>query len=130
MQVLPTTGERMASTLGLEWDKDRMTQDGGYNFTIGAAYLDQLTERFDGNLLLAIAGYNAGPGNVDRWITDFGNPNDPNVDADIWIENIPFRETRNYVKDVLARYNLYRAFMGGQPIAPFTPDDLSVSVTE
>jgi len=128
MQVLPTTGERMANNLGLEWDQDRMTQDGGYNFTIGAAYLEQLSDRFDGNLLLAIAGYNAGPGNVDRWITDFGNPSEPNVDADIWIENIPFRETRNYVKDVLARYNLYRAFMGEQAIAPFTPNELSASV--
>ena len=130
MQVLPATGERMARRLDLDWDEDRMTHDAGYNFTIGAAYLDQLATRFDGNLLLAIASYNAGPGSIDRWIADFGNPSDPGVDAEAWVESIPFRETRNYVKDVLARYNLYRAFMSEKPVTLFTPGSLSASVPE
>ena len=130
MQVLPATGERMARHLGIDWDEERMTRDAGYNFTIGAAYLDQLATRFDGNLLLAIASYNAGPGNIDRWIADFGNPSDPSVDAEVWVESIPFRETRNYVKDVLARYNLYRAFMSEKPVALFTSDSLSASVRD
>ena len=130
MQVLPATGERMARHLGIDWDEERMTRDAGYNFTIGAAYLDQLATRFDGNLLLAIASYNAGPGNIDRWIADFGNPSDPSVDAEVWVESIPFRETRNYVKDVLARYNLYRAFMSDKPVALFTSDSLSASVID
>ena len=130
MQVLPATGERMARRLGIDWDEERMTRDAGYNFTIGAAYLDQLATRFDGNLLLAIASYNAGPGNIDRWIADFGNPSDPSVDAEVWVESIPFRETRNYVKDVLARYNLYRAFMSEKPVALFTSDSLSASVID
>ena len=128
MQVLPATGERMARHLGIDWDEERMTRDAGYNFTIGAAYLDQLATRFDGNLLLAIASYNAGPGNIDRWVADFGNPSDPSVDAEVWVESIPFRETRNYVKDVLARYNLYRAFMSEKPVALFTSTSLSASV--
>ena len=130
MQVLPATGERMARQLGLAWDEERMTRDAGYNFTIGAAYLDQLATRFDGNLLLAIASYNAGPGNIDRWIADFGNPSDPSVDPEIWVESIPYRETRNYVKDVLARYNLYRAFMNDGPVSLFTPNSLSASVRD
>lgn len=120
----------MARHLGIDWDEERMTRDAGYNFTIGAAYLDQLATRFDGNLLLAIASYNAGPGNIDRWIADFGNPSDPSVDAEVWVESIPFRETRNYVKDVLARYNLYRAFMSEKPVALFTSDSLSASVID
>ena len=128
MQVLPATGERMARQLGIDWDEERMTRDAGYNFTIGAAYLDQLATRFDGNLLLAIASYNAGPGNIDRWVADFGNPSNPSVDAEVWVESIPFRETRNYVKDVLARYNLYRAFMSEKPVALFTSTSLSASV--
>ena len=128
MQVLPATGERMARHLGIDWDEERMTRDAGYNFTIGAAYLDQLATRFDGNLLLAIASYNAGPGNIDRWVADFGNPSNPSVDAEVWVESIPFRETRNYVKDVLARYNLYRAFMSEKPVALFTSTSLSASV--
>lgn len=125
MQVLPSTGQLTAQKLGLVWDADRMIDDEDYNLTLGAAYLDQLITRFDGNILLAIASYNAGPGNIERWLADFGDPGMPDIDASVWVESIPFRETRNYVKDVIARYNLYRALLAKQPVSVFTAEYLS-----
>ena len=125
MQVLPETAREQAGKLGLEYDEARMTTDASYNLTIGASYLDGLLQAFDGNLLLAIAAYNAGPANVERWVRDFGDPGTTGVDSTIWIESIPFRETRNYVKDVTARYNLYRALLTGQSVRVYTPNYLA-----
>lgn len=85
------------------------------NIDFGTNYLNYLMRRNDGNLLIATASYNAGFGRVRQWI-----PKDEAVPADIWIETIPFRETREYVKAVMAYYQIYNIRMD-QPVDVFAP---------
>ena len=66
------------------------------NTSLGAGHLRMLLDRFDGQLPVALAGYNAGPNAAARWL-----PADQSVDADVWIENIPYDETREYVQRIL-----------------------------
>ena len=79
-----------------------------YNIKLGKQYLLGLLTRWERSYILAIASYNAGPGNVKNWIDEFGDPRDPSVDPILWIENIPFAETRNYVQRVLEAAEVYR----------------------
>ena len=109
MQVMPGTGKVTARAAGLTYNLTRLSTDRDYNARIGQCYLAQLLERFDGSYPLAIAGYNAGPGRVSRWLEEFGDPRDGEIDLIDWIERIPFRETRNYVQRVLEGMNIYRA---------------------
>jgi soluble lytic murein transglycosylase len=67
---------------------------------------------FSGSYVMTLAGYNAGPGRVRQWVREFGDPRDPKVDPIDWIERIPFEETREYVKKVLANVQIYRARLG------------------
>ncbi len=109
MQVMPGTGKITARAAGLSYSLSRLSTDRDYNARIGQCYLAQLLERFDGSYPLAIAGYNAGPGRVSRWLEEFGDPREGEIDLIDWIERIPFRETRNYVQRVLEGMNIYRA---------------------
>ena len=79
---------------------------------VGGAYLLQLLERFDGSVMMALAGYNAGPHRVEQWIKKYGDPRRPEVDAVDWAERIPFSETRNYVQRILETIPVYRARLG------------------
>ena len=75
---------------------------------------------------MAIAGYNAGPHRVRRWVKDFGDQRTPEVDPIDWIEKIPFTETRNYVQRVMENLQVYRAVMANsQQLAQTLPADLS-----
>ena len=76
------------------------------NIKYGAYYFKQLLNRFDGHFALAMAAYNAGPNRVDKWL-----PNDKQVPADVWIETIPFKETRKYVTSVLSYAIIYQQRM-------------------
>ena len=78
----------------------------------GALLLRQI-ERFDGSYILALAGYNAGPGRVRDWIEEFGDPRRPNVDPIDWVELIPIQETRNYVQRIIESLQVYRAKLAG-----------------
>jgi soluble lytic murein transglycosylase len=112
MQLMPATAEQMARTLKLSYRPAKLT-DPAFNIRLGSAYLEQMLERWDGSYLLAIAAYNAGPGNVRKWLLSNGDPRDPAVDPIDWIEAIPFSETRNYVQRVLESTQVYRSRLGG-----------------
>lgn len=101
MQLMPGTAREMAAELGLDYDEARLTEDAGYNRRLGTAYLHKLLERYDGEPALALAAYNAGPGKVDEWLQRFGDPRTGAVDVAAWVEQIPYRETREYTRSIL-----------------------------
>jgi peptidoglycan lytic transglycosylase len=114
MQLMPATAETMAEMAGVTYDPGRLTRDPMYNARLGTEYLARMLARYDGSYVLATAAYNAGPGRVDQWIRTEGDPRDPEVDAVVWIELIPFNETRNYVMRVLEALHVYRARLQGR----------------
>ncbi|GHA36278.1 lytic transglycosylase [Devosia pacifica] len=116
MQLMPGTARDMADRLGLEYSAARLTRDADYNLLLGSTYLEAQLDRYAGSLVLAAAAYNAGPGNADRWIRAYGDPRAGNVDPVLWVELIPFDETRHYVQRVLGNYLVYRARLGAEPI--------------
>ncbi|MEL7132721.1 MAG: transglycosylase SLT domain-containing protein [Pseudomonadota bacterium] len=127
MQIMPATGREVAVSLGLraEHSTDRLTSDPVYNARLGATYLSQLARRFDGNVVLMSAGYNAGPSRPIRWMDTYGDPRRGSDDFDVidWIEHIPFRETRNYVMRVAESLPIYRARLGKDPLpVPFSEE--------
>ena len=79
------------------------------NIQLGTSYLGQMAARFDGNRVLATAAYNAGPHRVDNWLPETGS-----IDARIWIENIPFNETRAYVRRVLGAQTIFHWRVNGE----------------
>lgn len=102
MQLLPDTGRTLAAQLGLPWSGPDALLDPVTNITLGSVYLRQLLDRYGSQPAYAIAAYNAGPAAVERW-----RAQRPALDADFWIETIPYRETRDYVARVLAFSVLY-----------------------
>jgi soluble lytic murein transglycosylase len=103
MQIMPGTGRWIASIMDLEDYDEESLRDRDVNMTLGVWYLDYLWDEFDGNLVHVLAAYNAGPGNVRRWL----EARTGSEDVDVFIETIPFDETRNYVKKVLGAYGNY-----------------------
>jgi soluble lytic murein transglycosylase len=114
MQLMPATAEEVAGKLGLPYSAGRLLSDPRYNSTLGVAYLAELMEAFDGNIVLVSAAYNAGPSRPRRWIAERGDPRSGEIDVVDWIEHIPFRETRNYVMRVMESLPVYRARLSGQ----------------
>jgi soluble lytic murein transglycosylase len=113
MQLMPATAKAVAEDLGIRYVPNRLTEDPRYNARLGTAYLARMLDRYRGSYVLAAAAYNAGPGRVDEWIRTFGDPRVEEVDPVIWIETIPFTETRNYVMRVLEGLHVYRARLQG-----------------
>lgn len=95
MQLMPATAKHVAGDLGLPLSAGDLF-DADTNMTLGSDYLGGLLKRYQGNRVLALAAYNAGPNRVDQWLGNTAVP------FDVWIESIPFHETRAYVKAVLA----------------------------
>ena len=124
MQLLPTTAKHVARRLDLPYSGIEMLTNPASNIRLGTAYLAEMTTRYTGNRVLATAAYNAGPERVEQWI-----PRQDSVDARIWIEGIPYNETRSYVRRVLEAEAIYYwrltgktlrlsdLFMAVQPIA-------------
>jgi soluble lytic murein transglycosylase len=110
MQLMPATAKGVSKRLRLKYSKYKLI-DPNYNVRLGSHYLKMLLKRYEGNRVLATAAYNAGPTNVNRWLKRFDGP------LDIWIENIPFNETKEYVQRVMAYSTIYSYRLGGlQPL--------------
>ena len=112
--ALPTiaNSNSQAKKVGVSYSKAKLTSDPAYNTTLGAQFLGDLIDRFNGSYVMTFAAYNAGPSRVARWIETFGDPRDPNIDVVNWIEFIPFTETRNYVQRIMENMQVYRARLG------------------
>ena len=112
MQGMPPTARWTAKKIGLTNFKSHQINDRDTNIAIGMGYLKLLLDGFDGSLPLAAAAYNAGPGRPRSWR---GQNGAPLLEAAIWAENVPFAETRDYVKKVLSNTTSYAALISGQP---------------
>ena len=108
MQIMPATARWFSKRLGVERFKAQDIQDPATNIRFGAYYLRHVQDRLDGSPVLATAGYNAGPGRAERW-----RDTRP-MEAAVYIETIPFAETRDYVKKVMSNA-MYYAMRFGQP---------------
>jgi soluble lytic murein transglycosylase len=106
MQVMPKTGMQIARELKEKWLSDNSLFNPDVNVRYGAFYYKKLLRQFHGHFALAIAAYNAGSGRVSKWL-----PSVEPVPADIWIETIPFKETRKYVTSVLSYSIIYQQLM-------------------
>lgn len=111
MQVMPATGRTIANRTGAKFEAARL-RDPTFNVQFGAAELRSLLDNYHSNYVLTFAGYNAGRGNVAKWIAQYGDPRDPSVDPIDWVERIPFSETRNYVQRVMENAQVYKARFG------------------
>ena len=118
MQILPTTGKPVAKKLGLTGSIKSLLRNNETNVEIGSRYLKSRLESYGGSYIMAIASYNAGPGRLRGWLSQIGDPRDPNVNPIDWIEHIPYSETRNYVMRVMESVTVYRMRISGktQPI--------------
>lgn len=112
MQILPATGRRVARQIGVSWS-DELLWDPHANMRLGSRFLGGLVDEFQGSYPMAAAGYNAGPLRPPQWILYCGDPRRSADAAVDFIECIPFGETRNYVMNVMANYQMYRARLGG-----------------
>ncbi len=108
MQLMPATAREVAKKNNMKYSSAWLTQKPQYNMFLGSSYIDELLNRFDGDYVLSIASYNAGPGRVNSWLRVFGDPRDENIDVIDWIELIPVYETRNYVQRVVEGTFVYR----------------------
>ncbi|MEF3048339.1 lytic transglycosylase domain-containing protein [Pseudotabrizicola sp. L79] len=113
MQLLPGTAKLVAPKAGLPFEPSRLTTDPRYNAILGSHYLAGLVEEFGPSIALVASGYNAGPGRPRRWIAEYGDPRQPDVDVVDWVESIPFNETRTYVMRVVEGIVIYRAKLRG-----------------
>jgi soluble lytic murein transglycosylase len=109
MQVMPATAKWTAKKIGMTNFKPHQITDQEINVAIGTGYLKLVLDDFDGSMPLAAAAYNAGPSRSRNWRKG------PVLEAAIWAENIPFNETRDYVKKVLSNTTNYAAIITGQP---------------
>jgi soluble lytic murein transglycosylase len=114
MQLMPATAKRTATRFKVGYDLKKLLDDPSYNAKIGSAHLGELMEDWRGSLILVFASYNAGGGNVKKWIDAYGDPRKADVDVVDWVERIPFSETRNYVQRVLENFQVYRHRLGEQ----------------
>jgi soluble lytic murein transglycosylase len=109
MQVMPATARWTARKLGMDSFKVTQLNERETNIAIGTGYLKLVLDDFGGSMPMAAAAYNAGPSRPRAW------RNGPVLEAAMWAENVPFQETRDYVKKVLANTTVYAAMLTGQP---------------
>ena len=110
MQLIPSTAKMTAKLLNERLRSNRELLKADKNIRLGSKYLRLMLDKYQQNSVLAAAAYNAGPARIQQWLPDYNMP------ADIWIESIPFKETRNYVKNVLAYTVIYQKLLGKRPL--------------
>lgn len=123
MQLMPGTAREVAGKLGMSYDAGSLTTDTNYNMMLGSTYFQQMLRYFGGSYPLAVAAYNAGPGNVNKWLRANGDPRGGGIEMVDWIEAIPIFETRNYVQRVLENavvYDTLRDGSGSRQQAPLS----------
>lgn len=107
MQIMPATGRQLAREMRMPAPTPERLGTPEVNIQMGVYYLKQLQDQFNGNMILATASYNAGPHRAKAWQPKYGS-----MEGDIWVDTIPFRETRDYVKNILAYQAIYRHHLG------------------
>lgn len=109
MQLMPGTAREQAGKVGLSYQPENLMTDASYNIRLGDGYYGRMMDYFGGSYPLAVGAYNAGPGNVNKWLRSNGDPRSGSVDWIEWIEKIPLMETRNYVQRVLENAVVYES---------------------
>lgn len=126
MQLMPATANEQAGKLGLSYSSSALIEDAGFNLQVGGAYFQRLLGYYNGSYPLAVAAYNAGAGNVNKWLRANGDPRTGSPGWIDWIERIPLSETRNYVQRVMENAVVYEAmypdkasYNGPNPLSHF-----------
>jgi len=114
MQLMPGTAREQAAKLGLGYDMGALITDAEYNIRLGDGYFARMLAYYGGSYPLAVGAYNAGPGNVNKWLAANGDPRTGAIDWITWIERIPISETRNYITKVLENAVVYDALYPGK----------------
>ena len=124
MQLMPGTAREESGKVGVGYDLGRLTSDPSYNVMLGSSYFQRMVRQWGGNYVLAVASYNAGAGNVRKWVARYGDPRSANVDTLRWIEQIPFAETKGYVQRVMENTVVYDRI---NPTLPLNQTSVSLS---
>lgn len=126
MQLMPGTAREQAGKMGMGYEPMSLMTDANYNLRLGDGYFSRMMDYYGGSYPLAVAAYNAGPGNVNKWLRSNGDPRTGSVEWIDWIERIPLSETRNYVQRVLENAVVYNSmypekasYRGSNPMSHF-----------
>jgi soluble lytic murein transglycosylase len=123
MQLMPATAAQLGKRLGIGDPGPYGVLDPELNIRLGSTYIREMLDRYSGNRLAATAAYNAGPGRVDRWLQDAPQ------EFDLFVESIPFRETRDYVQAVLSYRVIFESLAKGgnsEGVSMLSPMEKSV----
>jgi soluble lytic murein transglycosylase len=107
MQLMPGTARETSGKISMSYSLSGLTQDTDYNIRLGSTYIQSMLRYYGGSYPLAVAAYNAGPGNVNKWLRANGDPRTGQISMIDWIERIPIFETKNYVHRVLENAVMY-----------------------
>ncbi|MFM8608615.1 MAG: lytic transglycosylase domain-containing protein [Hyphomicrobiales bacterium] len=122
MHLMVATAQETAKKANINFAAEKLTADPAYNVKIGSTHLAELIEDWGGSYCLAIASYNAGKGNVRKWIAANGDPREKGIDPVRWVERIPVTETRIYVQRVMENLQIYRARLEGRSTTTLMDD--------
>ncbi len=121
MQLMPATARIEARHVGVRYHPNWLHTRPAYNLLLGRHHLARIMEHFSGSYAMAFAAYNAGGGNVRKWLKNYGDMRTGTPDPVEWVELIPFTETRTYVKKLLQGLHVYRTRLG-RPMQPMSKD--------
>jgi soluble lytic murein transglycosylase len=107
MQLMPGTARETSGKIAMSYRPEALTVDTDYNIALGSTYIQRMLDYYGGSYPLAIAAYNGGPGNVNKWLKAYGDPRTGEIGILEWIEKIPLSETRDYVQRVLENAVMY-----------------------